>query len=253
MTDRIFCEPSKGIVAHTSLSKALADVPPIQDVVGHLLDNGWPTAAHAMDALQKWPGSEEPTETGFNYAKNTSDTFFDSMGKDPAQAKRFASAMSLLHKRPGYELQHVVSCYDWAKLGAQNIDSTSHPQQTDTNSLVVDIGGSTGHVATALLDAFSNLQCVVQDLPEVVHSCTVPEHLQGRLSFQAHDFFADQPLKGARVYFFRWILHDWSDKYAIKILRALIPGLRPDSEIIVNEFCLPEPGELPPWQEKRAR
>jgi hypothetical protein len=30
--------------------------------------------------------------------------------------------------------------------------------------------------------------------------------------------------RGPEGYFLRWILHDWSDKYALKILRALIPA-----------------------------
>ena len=46
----------------------------------------------------------------------------------------------------------------------------------------------------------------------------------------ATDFFNDQPtLPGPpSIFFLRWILHDWSDKYAIRILKnlrkAAIPG-----------------------------
>lgn len=57
----------------------------------------------------------------------------------------------------------------------------------------------------------------------------------------AHDFFTEQPVKGADVFLLRCILHDWSDKYAIKILRALVPALKPDVRIIVNEAVVPEP------------
>ena len=41
-----------------------------------------------------------------------------------------------------------------------------------------------------------------------------------------HDFFfLEQPVKSADVYLIRWILHDWPNTYAFKILRALVPAL----------------------------
>lgn len=69
-----------------------------------------------------------------------------------------------------------------------------------------------------------------------------------------HDFLLeDQPVKGADVYFFRWILHNWSDKYCVKILRGLIPALKPGAKIILNDNVLPQPGVLSRWQENRLR
>jgi hypothetical protein len=67
-----------------------------------------------------------------------------------------------------------------------------------------------------------------------------------------HDFFQDQPVC-ADAYLLRWVLHDWSDKYAIKILRALIPALKKGARIIVNEFVLPPPGIASAFQSKILR
>jgi hypothetical protein len=50
--------------------------------------------------------------------------------------------------------------------------------------------------------------CIVQDLSEIVATASVPEGLEGRLSFQAHDFSTEQPVKDDDVYYFKWIFHD---------------------------------------------
>lgn len=32
---------------------------------------------------------------------------------------------------------------------------------------------------------------------------------------------------------FRWILHNWPDAFAVRILRALIPGLKPGAKVLI--------------------
>lgn len=68
-----------------------------------------------------------------------------------------------------------------------------------------------------------------------------------------HDFFTEQPVKGAEVYLLKWILHCWSDKYARNILRALIPALRRGSKIVLHEYILPESEALPTLGDKTVR
>ena len=69
----------------------------------------------------------------------------------------------------------------------------------------------------------------------------------------AHDFFTEQPVRNANVYYFRWIFHNWSDKYAVKILKCLTPALKIGARILINEYCLPEPGAVSYYQEKPMR
>lgn len=38
---------------------------------------------------------------------------------------------------------------------------------------------------------------------------------------------AEQPVRHADVYFFRAIFHNWRHKYAVEILRNLMPALKP--------------------------
>jgi len=73
----------------------------------------------------------------------------------------------------------------------------------------------------------------------------VPADLKSRITFQGHDFFTPQPVKHADVYFFKHILHDWSDEWAARILKQIVPVLRPDSSIVVLEGLVPPPGAAP--------
>lgn len=67
-----------------------------------------------------------------------------------------------------------------------------------------------------------------------------------------HDFFKAQPVE-ADIYFLRWIFHNWSDKYCIKILRALIPSLKPGAKVIVSEAVMPGPAAIPRGLETMIR
>ena len=74
---------------------------------------------------------------------------------------------------------------------------------------------------------------------------TRPAALADRVSFQVHDFFTPQPVRGADVYFFRAILHNWSDPYAIKILRQVVPVMKASSRIIIMDGLIPPTGTAP--------
>ena len=153
---------------------------------------------------------------------------------------RFKAAMSFLQTFPGLQNSYVLKAFDWASLG---------------NRTVVDVGGSHGLVSMDIAREFPSLRFIVQDLPKVIEDAKTkaPAELGNRVSFMAHDMFTEQPVKGADVYYFRWILHDWSDKYCIKILKSLIPALKPGARIMFNERCLELPCTLPLRQEKWNR
>lgn len=105
------------------------------------------------------------------------------------------------------------------------------------------------------LREFPSLSFVVQDLGPVVAAAQeeVPTDLAGRVKFMTHDFLTEQPVRGADVYFFRWIFHNWSDKYCVKILRNLIPALKPGAKVVINDNVLPKPGVMSRWQEERLK
>jgi hypothetical protein len=55
------------------------------------------------------------------------------------------------------------------------------------------------------------------------------------------------------VYFFRWIMHNYSTPYAIKLIKNLVPALKPGARIVINDHCLREAGSENPWDEKLMR
>lgn len=162
------------------------------------------------------------------------------MAKEPGRLERFANAMGMFSKGPGYSPRWLLENYPWNRIGA---------------GTVVDVGGSNGDYSIPIAQEFPRIKCVVQDLPEVVLKAEprLPADLRDRVSFMAHDFFTEQPVKGANAYLLRWVLHDWSDKYAIRILQALIPALTEASKIVVHEYILPVPGETPTLEDRTLR
>lgn len=188
--------------------------------------------------MQKWGDSEEPTHTGFALANGIEASFFEVISRNPKRAKRFADSMQFLQSSPPYAVSHLLNNLDW--------DSTCP-------ALMVDIGGSYGSVSIEILRRYPRLRCIVQDLAEVIADANVPSDLKDRLEFREQNFFAEQSVKGADVYFLRSVLHDWSDKYATHILKSLIPALKDGARIILNEICLPEPGILSNYQDQMLR
>ncbi|KAL9012653.1 MAG: hypothetical protein Q9173_002592 [Seirophora scorigena] len=240
MSDHLFRESEPGYVKHTAATKALVVVPLLAQWSLMGMSEVGPAKMHTVDAVAKWPDSEEPEHSGFNLANNTSKPMFQFFEENPERMNRFKDAMSFLQTFPGLQTSYVVKSFDWASLG---------------NGLVVDVGGSHGLVCQDLAREFSSLSFVVQDLPQVIEDAKskAPADLADRVTFMAHDMFTEQPVKDADVYYFRWILHDWSDKYCIKILRSLVPALKAGARIMFSERCLEPPCTLPPRQEKWNR
>lgn len=58
----------------------------------------------------------------------------------------------------------------------------------------------------------------------------------------AADFWKPQPVKGAKVYYLRNILHNYPDEKAIQILKNTKEALGPESVILLDEMYLPNSG-----------
>lgn len=239
--NRIFQEIRPGYIQHTAASRLLRDDPEAMDAVGFLIEDLHPASTKVLEAFAKYPGSGEPNKTGFNVENNTSDPFYIEIAKKPERARRFGGGMRFLTRGSLYDINHLIRGYDWSKLDKMG-------------STIVDSGGGHGAVSRALAGATSNVQFIVQDLPETVKEGEriLPEELQGRITFMAHDFFTPQPVKGADVYLFRFILHNWSDKYSISILRNLLPAMKDGSRILIYEFLPAEVAETS-WSRKQPR
>lgn len=106
---------------------------------------------------------------------------------------------------------------------------------------MVDVGGGVGGFSMQLSHLYPNLHFVVQDRAPVLKQAESevwpkenPSALQeGRVTFTPHNFFDKNPVKGAEVYWLRYIIHDWSDDYCVQILSAIRRSMGPKSRILI--------------------
>ena len=179
---------------------------------------------------------------GYSLAHCPSTTVWSYYNSCPARAKRFASAMKSLTSSPGQSTEYLAKGYSWHSL--------------PIGSKVIDMGGSEGHVSIAIAQMHKHLHFVVQDLPDVIDGVhlghAVEDTTRERIRFIAHDFLKNQTVEGD-VFLFRWVLHDWPDKYVVEILRNLIPVLKKGNKIVVNDQIIPGPGQVSSVIEKQIR
>ena len=63
MSKHIFKESRKGYVAHTAASRLFIGSVELNDYISIALDDIWPSAAHMLNALEKWDYSQEANHT----------------------------------------------------------------------------------------------------------------------------------------------------------------------------------------------
>ncbi|KAJ4422363.1 hypothetical protein N0V82_003017 [Gnomoniopsis sp. IMI 355080] len=240
---RIFREPSKGRIAHSAASRLWATDPVLNDVLGlKILDNGLHVQFIAQ-ALARYPQADEPADSAASVlhaaleGKQQRSTWFEILERESARSGRARTAMNMIDKRDGVSLRHMVNGYDWASL----------PE----GSLVVDLGGGHGDAAVAIASKFPHLKFLVQDLPQTIATAPKITHLP--VEFLAHSFLDAQPTKGAKVYLFRWVFHNWPDKYCIRILKTLIPALDKGARVLIMDSVMPPVGGVPLALEREKR
>lgn len=112
----------------------------------------------------------------------------------------------------------------------------------DSVRWVVDVGGGTGAMLTAILQAHPQIHGTLIDLPATVARCPPAE----RLTAVGQSFFDPLPA-GAGVYLLRGVINDWPDAEAIAILRRCAEAARAgNGRVVILKSVGPdgEPGSL---------
>jgi hypothetical protein len=249
MTQHIFdeTEPGSGRVKHTVNSAFAVRHPLVRSWLGHNLEEVGaccPRLPEVLHTVGETPESAEcPLMQMLDPTAPKHRNFFDFAAVDGEGEKkgwrmaRFGGAMAHISSSGGADFEPLMAAFDWDALG---------------EATVVDVGGAAGHDSIKLAAAHPNLRCIVQDF-ERLHAdfqAACPPELKCRVSFQAHNFWEEQPVKGADVYMFKRILHDYSHKYASKILAQIVPAMKPGSRIIVMDGLLPPRGAMPWYLER---
>lgn len=240
-----------GLVSHNATSALLVKDPDLEAWLDLSATIAYPAGASIPKALQSYGYSMEADEAAYGASIGRKVSQFQRFREPDGHQyhEMFARAMRGISVGGAYDVRHAIDGgYPW------------HILEQNGGHLIVDVGGGPGHVAMALARKYSLLRFEVQDLPETVavgvKSC--PEDLKSRIKFRPHDFMEPQPhhsvAEGESIaYFCRFILHDWSDKYAQKILQQLATGLRPQDRIIINDVVVPEPGQESRERERRMQ
>ncbi len=132
------------------------------------------------------------------------------------------------------------------KSRAESTRSVAEHADLARARLLVDVGGSIGHVSIALLERHAHLRACVLDLPAVVAiaeplAAREAESVRSRLSFVAGDMFTDVP--PADTYLVKTIMHDWDDARCVRLLQNCRARLAEGGRILGVDNVLPPMGD----------
>jgi SAM-dependent methyltransferase len=150
--------------------------------------------------------------------------FFDYYAANPVEGDAFTGAMA----------NHSASV---ARPFAQALD-------TSAVNHVVDIGGASGTIIAALLEANPALRGTILERADVVpraEAALAKRGLASRCRAVAGDFFDSVP--EADLYILKVILHDWDDQQSVNILRNCARAMQPNGRVVLVERVVPEQGD----------
>jgi len=110
---------------------------------------------------------------------------------------------------------------------------------------LADIAGGHGMLLAGFLKTNPALHGLLFDLPQVIEGA--PELLEkegvaDRVELKTGDFF-ESVLGGADAYMMKFIIHDWDDDRALKILRNIHQALPSDGRLLLVEMVVPAGNE----------
>ncbi|KAJ5526814.1 hypothetical protein N7513_010973 [Penicillium frequentans] len=224
-------EVSPGSYKSTSLAAALVSSSPLSAAMIH--------GTHFMTVLSRLPeyfrtkGWESPSDAfdgPFQFAIQ-SPHYFEFLSSNPFYQQAFNTTMTMSFRRRGKDWFDVFPVADRLRVPG------------DADPLLVDIGGGQGEDLKKFKARFPTMpgRLFLQDLPAVAQGV---QDLPAGIEVQDHDFFQLQPVKNAKAYFMRTVLHDWPDKQAAQILGRVRDAMGPDSTLLISETMLPESGAL---------
>jgi len=132
-----------------------------------------------------------------------------------------------------------------ARIGAARDQALVASVDLSGSHCVVDVGGGRGGLLSALLAAHPRLRGVLFDLPGVIEGAREQMReadLAERCEIIAGDFREGVP-SGGDAYLLSWILHDWDDPTARRILARCRAVMDEGARLLVVEMVIPEGDE----------
>ncbi len=168
--------------------------------------------------------SVQTGETAFNHVFGMPN--WDFWAKNPDNANTFNRAMA-----------NVTAVTEQAIMGSYSFSGIRK---------IVDVGGGSGSLMTAILKADSQTRGVIYDLPHVVEgarSRIASEALADRCEVVAGSMFDSVP-GGGDAYVLKWIIHDWDEEKSVAILANCRRAMGAHAKLLLIESVIP-PGNQP--------
>jgi O-methyltransferase domain/Dimerisation domain len=211
----ILTEQAEQRFALTELGEALKTGAP-GSARSSVMFAGGPSAQSGWDHIIHSVKTGQP---GFEKAQGV--PFFDYLANHPEEASLFSEMMVGIHNQ---EPAAVTAAYDFSVFNS-----------------IVDVGGATGNMLTAVLShhagprgiLFDRLH-VVADAPALLQAGGVSE----RVTIEPGDFFKSVP-NGADAYILSHIIHDWDEDRCMTILGNVHKAINPSGRLLLVEMVLP--------------
>jgi len=162
--------------------------------------------------LTAWQNLGFSIETGKSSFEEIYDKpFFDFLNDNPEKLHAYHKAM----------YQYAKDDY---KFLPDIIDFSIH-------KYIMDVGGSYGAILENIKAKYSNVECILFDLPKVIDKATIPS-----IKKIGGSFFEKIPNQSQAIILSR-ILHDWNDQKANLILKNCFEALPNNATLYVIENC----------------
>lgn len=186
------------------------------------------------NGLHQFPEGDQKSPFEYTFGSK----MFDYFNINPEQKDAFDDYMAA--RRSPNQLQWF-EIYP-AKDKLANV-SNGH---TETDAvLLVDVGGGFGHEIVKFRERYPEHagRLILQDLPITFAKMESPPH---GVEMMRHDFFTAQPVKKAKAYYLRNIMHDWSDAKCRIILKHIADAMdKTHSVILIDDYVIPNTGADP--------
>ncbi|KAK5165055.1 uncharacterized protein LTR77_009152 [Saxophila tyrrhenica] len=194
-------------------------------------------AYNAIPKFLKEQAYKNPTKLApFNLAYQTDLPVFKWRESNPENAKAGQAFMAA---------QRIGQRSVWDNQVPMQDFQLSREDIVNDRVLVCDVGGGSGHQCLEFRKHHPQLtgRIVTEDLGTMQELSTICEDLaKENISMQPHDFFEEQPVKGAKVYYLRNVIHNWNDEPSKIILSQIAKAMASDSVVIVDDVIMPQVG-----------
>ncbi|MCJ1402815.1 hypothetical protein MMC11_006036 [Xylographa trunciseda] len=222
-------EPVEDKFAANNITKALA-IPGYEAGIYHNFDTALATWQYLPEFLRNtnYKNPSDSLHCAFQLAHNTDLHTFKWALTQPEKFANFNKWMTAA--RAGEK--NWLDDFPFEAEVAQNVRLEE--------VLFVDVGGGIGTQCRNLKTKLPRLpgRVVLQDLAPAIKQALPVDGMEA----EVHDFYTEQPVKGARAYYLRKIMHDYPDDKCVVILQRLVEAMNEKSVILIDDMILPTQG-----------